>query len=485
MDSQKEKIDRERGRRMIREMERKKGESESNYWIGIAVLIMLSSVLLFSDSLVQGKNLQEELAQIEALKTGMWQYCGNCFLYFPALLGKSGLSLQLSYQIYLFSINVITVLSAWFCFGKIFPGAYAGLLGATIYTCSIYRGFLLYAENDSGEAIALAFLPFVLLGIRNLLSEQDQKKAPVYLAIGMSALFQVHILTFALTVLFLLLWMIANGRRNVNSVMWKAVGEAFLFFLLVSGACLYKMFLFAGAGRLVWNPNAGQMIQEKGLQVAQLFMGFYQAGTAYDFGKDGINQAAPVGLGVTLLLILLTFALLIRLAGADFSREERQTGWKLFGFGILGCVLCLSCFPWDNLMMTSKAAAKLISCLQQPWHFLGISLVLFTALGCLVYEMLKQKSRQYAVLYAILIAAISVLTFSYQILALRDQYEAVQIKSADQITAMNLAAVDLTARNIAPASATPFAFILYGIAAVTLILMVHKAVSLEKKEKVS
>ena len=91
-------------------------------------------------------------------------FYGDTFLYIPAFFRLAGADVQMSYRMFLVLVNGATAFGSFAAFRKIFRDDYTGLLGSALYTMSVYRVFLLYAEAEVGEVLALVFLPFVLAG---------------------------------------------------------------------------------------------------------------------------------------------------------------------------------------------------------------------------------------------------------------------------------------------------------------------------------
>lgn len=389
-------------------------EKKGNIIFGLMMLVFITSLPLLTDFLISGTWLSYQLLRIEALQEGikeagilLWAkpdwiaaegysfafFHGDTFLYIPAVFRLLGCGVQTGYKLFLTGINVGTVGISYYSFKRLSGDAYTGLLGSALYSVSVYRMFLLYSMAELGEAEALTFLPLVLLGSGLLLEREDKKQNEgwLWLAFGLSGILRSHILSFGITVCFLVLFTAACWKSWRKAVFWKEAAFSAGLFLLLNLNYFYAMAQYIGTGEFVLNPVSGEPIQAKGLQMAQLFMCFYQAGNSYEFGTGGVSNAAPVGLGISFLMVPAVFCYLLLTEGRELERAEKRKGILCLGFGLAACYMSLTVFPWDFLFRQSGVMASLVSAIRAPWHFLQAALLLFTMLGCVVYGMIKRR----------------------------------------------------------------------------------------------
>ena len=159
----------------------------------LAGVILVASLPLFSGTLYWGHDIDFHLARIIAIsrEIGYGQfpvrmltdmlhgygyptsifYC-DLFLYPFACLYYLGLPLRLCWQVYLFTINVITAVTSYYSFRIISKEKNIALVGVVIYMLSSYRIVDLYLRCAMGEFTAIAFIPIVMLGIWNILYEK-------------------------------------------------------------------------------------------------------------------------------------------------------------------------------------------------------------------------------------------------------------------------------------------------------------------------
>lgn len=432
-------------------------EKKINIVLGCLLLAFLVSLPLFTDFLLSGVDLQFQLLRIEALKDGLkeagillWSkpdwvdpkgfsfafFYGDTFLYIPAFFRMAGINVQMSYRIFLVMINVATAFGSYAAFRKIFGDDYTGLLGSALYTMSIYRVFLLYSEAELGEVLALIFFPFVFAGVCMIFQgeQEERRNGFVWLSLGLSGMLRSHILSFGVAVLFTVILTAIYYKRLREAAVWRQIGLGAAVFLLLNCNYFYSMLQYVRTGGFVLNPVSGVPIQDKGVQIIQLFMGFYQAGGNRAFGTNGVDSAAPAGLGIVFLVAIFVFCYFLFVYGEDFEKEEKKKGIAALGMGVFACLLGTLCFPWDSVLKWSGGMASLVSMIQAPWHFLQAGLLAFTILGCITYRMAGKKFGElYGKIYGLGLAGVGVFSSSYLIANLLFYSDFVRVRTGEKI----------------------------------------------------
>lgn len=428
-------------------------EMRVNITLACCIIAFITCLPLLTDFLLCGTKLSYQLIRIEALKNGLQQYglhlwakpewihpsglsfvfyYGDTFLYIPAVLNLLGFSVQASYQLFLVLINVMTVWVSYKVFATLFSDKYVGVLGAALYSASIYRMFLLYGEAELGEVLALAFLPIVLYGCYMLFMDES-RWAYLWIAIGLSGMLRSHILSACITILFVVIFALIQFRSYRNKRTWIQTGLVVLTVILFNLNYLYTMYRYVTCGMYFINPSEGQMIQAKGIQLAQLFMCFYQAGGSHEFGVNGIEDAVPVGLGFALFAGVLLFLYLMFVYGSDYDKKIKGNGYKTLAIGAIACYCSALCFPWDRIFKLGDATAFATSMMQEPWHFLQIGLIAFSALACIVYGMIKQKNLLFSKIYGVGLVGITLLFSSYLTANMLFTYDFIRVYAPEEI----------------------------------------------------
>lgn len=418
-------------------MEMKRDQKKINIVLGCVALMIVTSLPLLTDFLVVGSKLYQQLSRVEALVEGirqfgitMWakpewldpaglsfahQY-GDTFLYVAVALRMLGFSVQAAFRGMLLLVNVFTVLVAYYSFQRIWKDAYTGLLGVAVYCTAIYRCALLYGETELGEVLAILFIPLVIVGVYELLlGSMEEEKIPgwVLLTLGLTGVLHAQMFAFVVVCITLVIALFIAVKKWKEKAFLASLGKTAVSFMVWNVAYLYTAFYYVKSGQFVLNPFAGQRIQEKGLQVAQLFMGFYQAGPSHDFGTQGISEAAPIGLGITMLAGVIAFLYLLLIYSDKVEKQEKKNGLVFLIVGAVFMCGSLLCFPWDAIARTIPALAGIITSMQAPWHLLLVPTLLFSMLICLTYQVVKRNWAEYSRYYGLGMFVLTILCSGY------------------------------------------------------------------------
>jgi hypothetical protein len=158
----------------------------------LTALAVCSSLPLMVDYVYDVDRIGTVLAAIENLNANPQGvlHGKSAVLLIPALVEKTGISLGASYRFLLFFINIITVVSAYWCFRTVIRNRFFALLGSALYVLNYYRLKLLYQQASPEMSAALIFLPLLSVGIMSLITYKDRhigiRTAVVCFVAGMS-----------------------------------------------------------------------------------------------------------------------------------------------------------------------------------------------------------------------------------------------------------------------------------------------------------
>ncbi len=379
---------------------------------GLGLITVFASLPLFTDYVLCSGDIGYHLLRAEGIKDGIlsgqfpvrispkWleNYGYASAVFYPetmllplGLLRILGFTITTSYRIFMFGVNFVTALAAYWCFCRMFQSEYVGLLCSMLHTFSIYRLFNTYTKGSLGETFAMIFLPLIVYGFYRVFTENPESKeykwCNIPLTIGFCGLLQSHLLTCELVGGFTVLLCI---------VMWKKVFRKETFLVLAKTviwtACISMWFLvpfldYMMTGDFVIHNVSGRTIQERGLYLAHLLMGTPFAGGSTEFTDRGMIETAPVGIGFALLVMFLLWCFLYFVKGQKaleqegLSRQELKFSVIAVWFAGLAMVMSLNIFPWDRIQSMNRVFATLISSLQFPTRVLTIANVLLVALA--------------------------------------------------------------------------------------------------------
>lgn len=390
---------------------------------GMVVLILVSSVPLFTGYEIATADLNYHLQRIEGIKdallagqfpvrihpnwlqgygyvTGVF-YC-DTFLYIPAFLRIMGFPVGTAYLLYKFLINVGTVVIACGSFGRIFRDRRIGLFAAALYTLNIYRLVTLYLKDHMGQYTAAMFLPLFAFSVWRLLTEdvrsREYKKVWIPLLLSVTGLIQSHVLTCEITALFSLLTGMVFYKKVLRRETLLEIGKAFSGIILLNSWFLVPFLDYMMTQKLV---ITGQQVYTRSIQgygslLPQLFGVFGLSGSGDLDVSGGMQGEIPFTLGAGLLIGLFYYGYLC-LTG----RIRRQEKGPFRSLGIYSAVLsALSLFmatvyfPWDRLQGLGGLMAKGISALQYPTRMYTAAAVFLSLTGGCLLWMEKGSGRR-------------------------------------------------------------------------------------------
>ncbi|QFP79096.1 YfhO family protein [Latilactobacillus graminis] len=136
-------------------------------------------------------------------------------LYIPAILHSLGLSLAKSYVLFLSLLNFSTLTSAFLAYFYVKKSYRGALIFSFFYTFSMYRLIDLILRMAVGEAQSFIFLPWVLVGIWEILAG-NQKRWTI-LAISMTLMLISNINATITTVIMLVFIIVFNLAKLINN----------------------------------------------------------------------------------------------------------------------------------------------------------------------------------------------------------------------------------------------------------------------------
>ncbi|MCD8131572.1 MAG: hypothetical protein LUE16_09925 [Lachnospiraceae bacterium] len=408
--------------------------------LGVAILL---SVPVFVNYCLEGEELYFHLLRIEGLKDGLlsgqfpvriqpnWLegrgypvslFEGDVFLLIPAFLRMAGLSVQMSYHIFLLLINLATVWIGYVCFRGLFDGQEVrlcksrgtedealtmslpagwlqGMIAAMLYACSPYRIYVMYGKADLGELLAMTFLPMVFCGmIRILTVEADEKLyRSVWLmpAVGLCAMFFSHITAFELALLLCALLCLAMGKAAfakkrlltyLKIFLATVVGCAWMFIPLLD-ALLQKPYIrYAGS----------KAIQSTGAYLLDYFILFAQAGTETDRSVSGMQNAVPAGAGFMVMVLLIIYFWILF---TGRYRKERQnsglwrTALRVTIAGVILLWMSTVSFPWD-IIRHNRLIQILTAGLNSPMELVPFVSVCLVFTGIVALNEIQQSEKR-------------------------------------------------------------------------------------------
>lgn len=412
-------------------------------WLLLSACCILASLPLLTDYMVMGSDYIYHLLRIEGVKDGIlsgyfpvriypeWIYgygyidavmYGNFLLYFPAGLRLIGFSVTFSYKAFILLVNILTVISSYICFKKIFKDKKAGILASFLYVLMPYRLVALYNLSRAGVFCAAIFLPVVLLGLYKIFTDDINDKKYKYnfiiASFGICGVLWNHVLTTEIIAVFIIIFCLILIKRTFKLKRFIQL----LSTLLVSFAASLWFIIpfldnYMNQNLQIKNVSA-RTIQSRGLFPAQLFAFFIKQDTNYTmYGQGGMQSSLTLTVGFTIVLGLFLF-----LVAAALNEEKKNkyvmTGMLFTLFSVLTGWMCTMFFPWDVLQESNPLFKTLISSLQFPPRLLMVLSIFMIMASLCAYMLFKEKGKiaDAIALGLIILSVISTLFYSSELL---------------------------------------------------------------------
>ena len=267
-------------------------------------------------------------------------FYGELCLYFPAVLRTLGVSVQLSYHLYVLAVQMLTAGIAFYSFRQMFSHNKTALLGSVLYLLNPYRLQNLYWRAAVGEYTAMAFLPLIPAALCLLYGRKEPTKkqagvACTELVIAFGMLLQTHMISLEIMVLATAVFCLFHLRRTCSRcvlfVWLKSVAIVLLLnlwfllpFLEIMGSGIYGG-MYGGT-----TMNAGRMIQRSGYAIPKVLT----------WNTHGRN------IGIELIIGCMVFLWAWIGHDEEIPHREQKIGLWSTGIGLAACWASTNTFPW-------------------------------------------------------------------------------------------------------------------------------------------
>lgn len=272
-------------------------------------------------------------------------------------------NLVLSYVLYVWVLNICTILVIFHYGQKFLKRIDAAFLFSCLYTFYGYRTIDIYHRSAIAEAIALTIIPAVLYYAYEIIFEG--KKSAVPLAISMSLLVYTHVLSTLMSSVII-------GLLIVGCLLMKKITKRNITRLLSSMAQAVGMTIILSA--YFWYPMIRQALYQ---EVNKPFKTELQsqALSIFDSFKGALNNDMTT---YTMGIIGMASLILPLIIFKKFTGKEKI----IYISAVISWFLSTTLFPWVIVQNTP------VQLIQFPWRVLGFQ-VLF---GSLILTITFMKS---------------------------------------------------------------------------------------------
>jgi len=385
------------------------------FFILLAVAIFVSYPV-FVDYIRKGNDIIFHIQRIEGIKDGLldgqfpvrihprtnFEYghaissgYPELFLYIPAILRLIGLSIPLSYGIFIFMVNLASAGIAYFSFKNLFNKKYIGLIGSVIYLTASYRLLDLYTRSAVGEGLAMIFIPLVIYGVYEIFFGDSSKWR--YFTIACTGILQSHILSSAFSAVFLVLFGIVFIKRLREKERFVSLLKSIIFILLINIWFIVPFLYFRE-----WGLNTDILKWS----LADAFMPTETIFRIFPDEDAKRNIYKILALGAHILLGTLLFVYEFLFYKNEGENKNSKKALALFVFGVMAMFMASKYFPWKMIEETSIGESLKI--LQFPWRLVSFGTALLS--GCAAYAVYgfakRIKSREIVSLVIIIFSLV-------------------------------------------------------------------------------
>ena len=396
----------------------RKGRQEPLVLLGASVLVSLP---LLTQHLQRGHDLDFHLTRIDgiaqALLSGQFPvrlnpdflYGGGylspvmypeLFLYLPGVLCALGASVLFAFKVLCALIHLATAFVGYGAARQML-GREKALYFALFYLLNPYRLGDVYVRAAIGEALAMIFLPLVAVGLWQLF-QQEYKKGFFCACLGITGVFQSHLITTLLVLFFGAGYALAvligtrgrllrQGRRMLTLCGSAAATLALNLWFLVPFA------FYSGWGLKIYEarPDVGSA----SVYLFQAFVEYYS--TTGENGDTTTTGEIVVSLGMAVLIGLVLFVCcLARRPGPGEDEDLRTKALAAFWVGTIALFMASDLFPWQQIQQIPVLDA-LASKIQFAWRCLIISSVMYCLVLAVVFRQLRQEKKMAATVLAV------------------------------------------------------------------------------------
>lgn len=389
------------------------GKEKKKVFVSLFLIVFIASIPVFSNRLINGDDFLFHVPRIQGIIEGIlsgqfpvklqpnwWNglgynvsyFYGDLFLYFPALLYLFGYPFQVSYQIFIVFINLITCISMYLSVKKMFKSTDIAIVGSALYTLSTYRLLDIYHRFAVGEYVAMTFLPIVVYGFwivfSNYSSDNEKKVSPLIIAFSLSCVIQSHVLScemIAICIFFVCI--ICIKRVFTKDTFKKLLSALFLTFMLNLWFLVPFICSVLSQKGFIYSSDEAEYFQ-----TAFQGMGaeLYEIMEIFPNGQiSGISPAIGLPLIITLVIYIYQ-----RVISDKTVKKEFVLFGDIMSLGaIIAIVLSLKYIPYSFFIKRIPFIATILGTLQFPWRFMTVATVFLSFTACVVLTNSSDEGR--------------------------------------------------------------------------------------------
>lgn len=362
------------------------------------ILILLSisivvSLPLYSDFLQYGHDIAFHLERIDGIAKGLAsvdfpvrinRIFGNgsnsissmmypeLLLYLPGFMVYTRSSTMFAFKSLILIINILTGIICY-CSSKTIVSKRTALIFSILYLCNPYRLNNFYSRAAIGEFIAMAFLPLAFAGLYNLI-QGDKKKGLYQSIIGISLIFQSHMISTFLFIFFgcvySIVYIILNSKKFISEKRVSTIICAAIFVLGLNAWFIIPFLKYYGSDFVIFRGK--RLLSNTNVTINEMFMDVYNPG----MNSITSTNRMPVSIG-TISLIGMVLSLIYIVNNKENCAKKEICKYSLI-LGLFACFLASNFFPWNTLQFGLPIINTIFSNIQFAYRFLSFATLFIT-----------------------------------------------------------------------------------------------------------
>ncbi len=302
------------------------------------------------------------------------------FLYFPAILCILGMNVFASYKVFIFFVNLATILIAYYSANVIFKNKKIVWITTLLYTTAFYRVSDIYIRGAIGEVLALAFLPLILSGSYEIIFG-DNKKWWI-ICFGLFGVINSHMITFAMATGLIVIICLFNIVRIFKEKRFKNLCIAGVVSILLSLSFALPYLEQATNNKYNVNEYTNIIIQETGESMKEMINITFNSKDAYK------------SIGIIIIASGLTSIFVWKKENQNYFAKQ------LLIIGIVLLICSSNKMPWNDWCAKIHA----ISIIQFVYRLNIITTPIFAFIGGYgIYNLFENKNKVLIIVSSLII----------------------------------------------------------------------------------
>lgn len=314
---------------------------------------------------------------------------GDIFLYPIAILHLLGMSISRAYQLFVLTINALTLILTYYICKRVFRSELIGVVAAALWTMAPYRLMDVYLRVAVGEYMALFFAPMLFYGLYLIFTDrQGRYRSILWTAAGCCGIVMSHALSVMMFAIPGVLFVVYGLVKNHSLTVIKRLLLAAVCFLACSAWFIVPFLDYYR--NVEMSVRMGSSAQKQAnmwasaIQPSQILTLFQQLRGG---NSDELSVAweMPFAVGWALLAGGCIWFLSVLVGKFKSAKEKRDRNLSVMiaVVAIIVTVMATKLFIWyeTGFALTDRIVGVLAT-LQFPWRFVGVSSVLLVALTC-------------------------------------------------------------------------------------------------------